>query len=108
MTVRHVVFWKLSATTPAERERQVTVIRDRLTALVGRIDGLHALHVHPTLDVEQPWDVVMDAQFSDASALTAYLRHPLHEAAGRNAVGMVVDRVAADYDDEDQPDTGRS
>jgi stress responsive alpha/beta barrel protein len=108
MTVRHVVFWKLSAATPAERERQVTVIRDSLTALVGRIDGLHTLHVHPTIDMEQNWDVVMDAQFTDVSALTAYLRHPLHEAAGRDAVGMVVGRVAADYDDQDQLDTGRS
>ena len=106
MTVRHVVFWKLSATTAAERERQVAVIHDSLTALVGRIEGLHTLHVHPTIDREQTWDVVMDAEFSDASALAAYLRHPLHEAAGRTAVGMVVGRVAADYDDQDQPGGG--
>ena len=108
MTVRHVVFWKLSAMTPEERDRQVAVIRDSLTFLVGRIEGLHSLHVYPTIDMEQTWDLVMDAEFSDTSALATYLSHPLHEAAGRNAVGMVVGRVAADYEDQDQPDRSRS
>ncbi len=106
MSVRHVVFWRLSATTPAERDRQVGVIRDSLTALVGRIEGLHSLHVHPTIDREQAWDLVMEAEFSDAAALAAYLHHPLHEAAGRNAVGMVVGRVAADYHEDQDPPTG--
>ena len=99
MSVRHVVFWKLSATTPAERDRQVTAIRDTLTALIGRIEGLQTLRVHPTIDAGQTWDVVLDAVFTDADALAGYLVHPLHEAAGRNAGGMVVGRVAADYDD---------
>ena len=100
MSVRHVVFWKLSATTPTQRDQQVTIIRESLTALLGRIDGLQALEVHPTVGVGQAWDLVLDSVFSDASALAAYLVHPLHEAAGRSTLGMVVDRVAADYDDE--------
>ena len=99
MTIRHVVFWKLSATTPAERSEQVAFIRESLTALLGRVDGLQTLRVHPTIDADQDWDVVLDAEFRDEAALAGYLVHPLHEAAGRNAVGMVVGRVAADYDD---------
>ena len=98
MSVRHVVFWKLSATTTTQRDQQVTTIRESLTALLGRIDGLQALEVHPTVGVGQTWDLVLDSVFSDASALAAYLVHPLHEAAGRKARGMVVDRVAADYE----------
>jgi stress responsive alpha/beta barrel protein len=98
MTVRHVVFWKLSATTPAQRDEQVSTIRESLTALLGRVDGLLTLEVHPTIDVGQTWDLVLDAVFSDASALASYLVHPLHEAAGWNARGMVVDRVAADHE----------
>ena len=100
MTIRHVVFWKLSATTPAGRDGQVAAIRNVLTALIGRIEGLHTLDVHPTIDLDQTWDLVLDAVFSDASALAAYLVHPLHEAAGRSTLGMVIDRVAADYEDE--------
>ena len=98
MSVRHVVFWKLSATTTTQGDQQVTTIRESITALLGRIDGLQALEVHPTVGVGQTWDLVLDAVFSDASALAAYLVHPLHEAAGRKARGMVVDRVAADYE----------
>ena len=99
MAIRHVVFWKLSPTTPAGRDEQVAAIRSALTALIGRVEGLHTLDVHPTIDSDQAWDLVLDAVFSDASALAAYLVHPLHEAAGRSLPGTVVDRVAADYDD---------
>ncbi|HYH25750.1 MAG TPA: Dabb family protein [Blastococcus sp.] len=100
MTIRHVVFWKLSATTDAERDVQVAAISDSLTALIGRVEGLHTLSVQPTLDTGQTWDLVLDAVFSDAAALAAYLVHPLHQAAGQKAIGMVVGRVAADYDDQ--------
>ena len=106
MSVRHVVFWKLSATTTTQRDQQVTTIRESLTALLGRIDGLQALEVHPTAGAGQTWDLVLDSVFSDASALAAYLVHPLHEAAGQTARGMVVDRVAADY--EIPPSAGRA
>lgn len=99
MTVRHIVTWKLSGDTIADRDAQAAAIIAVLEPLVGRIPGLRSLNVHRnTLNHEDNWDLTLLSEHDDAAALAAYAVHPDHVAAGAVVKQHAVSRACVDFE----------
>lgn len=98
MTVRHIVTWKLSGETIADRDAQAAEMRAALEPLVGKIPGLRSLQLHRNaLNHEANWDVTLVSLHDDAEALAAYAVHPDHLAAGAVVKQHAVSRACVDF-----------
>ena len=97
--VKHIVIWRLKASTEAEKLEVYRNMKQALEALNGRIPGLLRLEVG--LDFsrgEHSADVALYSEFTDRAALDGYIVHPEHQAAANNAVRpFVAERRVADY-----------
>jgi len=82
--IRHVVLWKLAASDPEQKLRDVEGMRERLEPLVGVVPGLRSLAVGADTGwADGNWDVVLVSEHDDAAAVEGYQVHPAHvEAAG--------------------------
>ncbi|WP_449278297.1 Dabb family protein [Leucobacter sp. GX24907] len=97
MTVRHIVTWKLSGESVAERDAQFVEIEAALTPLLETIPGLRTLEVfRNALNHDANWDVTLLSEHDDAEALAAYAVHPDHVAAGAVVKRYSVSRAAVD------------
>ena len=90
--VKHIVLYTFKE--GVNKEEAITVIRDSLYPLVGKIEGL--LHLEVKLAFNG-MDYALYSEFSSRAALEAYAVHPLHEAAKGNFKHFIATRVAADY-----------
>lgn len=98
MTLRHIVSWKLSGGSVADRDVQAAEISAALTPLAETVPGVRALRVHRNeLHHGDNWDVTLVADFDDAAGLAAYAQHPEHLAAGQVIRRHAVGRVATDF-----------
>lgn len=98
MTVRHIVTWKLSGETVADREAQAAEIVAVLEPLNGRIAGLQSLRLYRnTLNHESNWDLTLESVHDDAEALAAYAVHPEHLAAVEVVKQRTVGRACVDF-----------
>lgn len=98
MTLRHIVTWKLSGETLAERDAQAAEIIAALTPLAETVPSVRALSAHRNELFEGVnWDVTLIADFDDADGLAAYNSHPAHVAAGLVIKRHSIGRVAADF-----------
>ncbi len=101
MTVRHIVTWKLSGETVADRDAQASEIIAALQPLVGRIPGLRSLEVRRnTLNHDDNWDLTLVSEHDDAAALAGYAVHPEHVAAGAVVKQHAVSRACVDFEIE--------
>ncbi|QIM15379.1 Dabb family protein [Leucobacter insecticola] len=97
MTVRHIVTWKLSGESVADRDAQAAEIAAVLEPLVGRVPGLQSLKLHRnTLNHEDNWDLTLVSLHDDAGALAAYAVHPEHLAAVDVVKQRTVSRACVD------------
>lgn len=98
MTLRHVVHWKLSGETRAERDVQAAEIIDVLMPLNGQVPGMQVLNVYRNeLFDGENWDATLVADFDDAEALAGYQAHPGHVEAGVTIKKYSVTRAATDF-----------
>lgn len=99
--VHHIILWKLKdGYTPEEQETIRLGIRQNLTALVGKIDGLLSLTVLLPGLSSSTADVMLDSTFRDAEALKAYSVHPDHVRAADTFVRPFTSvRLSLDYED---------
>ena len=91
--VKHIVLYTFKE--GVNKEEAITVIRDSLYPLVGKIAGLQHLEVKLAFN---GMDYALYSEFSSREALEAYAVHPLHEAAKGNFKHFIATRVAADYE----------
>ena len=91
--VKHIVLYTFKENV--NKEEAITVIRDSLYPLVGKIEGLQHLEVKLAFN---GMDYALYSEFSSREALEAYAVHPLHEAAKGNFKHFIATRVAADYE----------
>ena len=91
--VKHIVLYTFKE--GVNKEEAITVIRDSLYPLVGKIEGLQHLEVKLAFN---GMDYALYSEFSSREALEAYAVHPLHEAAKGNFKHFIATRVAADYE----------
>ncbi|GAA3883571.1 Dabb family protein [Leifsonia kafniensis] len=97
MTIRHVVSWQLATADPAEKAEQAARIAESLEALVGQVDGLHALTVGTDVVGGGNWDVVLIADFDDVEAIDRYQVHPEHVTAAGYIRSVVAQRSCVDF-----------
>jgi len=91
--VKHIVLYTFKE--GVNKEEAITVIRESLYPLVGKIEGLQHLEVKLAFN---GMDYALYSEFSSREALEAYAVHPLHEAAKGNFKHFIATRVAADYE----------
>ena len=97
--IKHIVFWKLSATDDAARERAAQEIVDAFDGLEQRIPELLAISIERNV-VESPSnaDLALISEFESLDALNSYLAHPEHEAAATISRARVAQRTVIDYE----------
>lgn len=96
--IRHIVMWRLRGETAEERMAARHKVRNAFEDLKGRIKGLN--HIEVGLDVsnvDYACDVVLIAEFADASALKAYATHPEHLRVREELGDLRIGRFQVDY-----------
>lgn len=94
--IRHIVMWNLQENAAGgTREQNAAIIKQRLEALVGRIEGLHRLEVGRNL-VEGGYDLCLYSEMTDLAALQHYRSHPLHKEVQAFVHQVISERVSCD------------
>ena len=96
--IKHIVFWNLKDEAEGKTKLENSIIiKERLEALVGQIDGLLSAQVGINFN-EKGMDLCLVSEFESKEALNFYQGHPLHDAV-RQYVHKVVDaRAVVDYE----------
>lgn len=84
--IRHCVFIRYKAGTPAQLKRQ---IGDEIAALKGHLSGLRTVHIGDNVSSEgldKGHDAGFIVDFDDAAARDRYLADPAHRKAGAKIV----------------------
>jgi hypothetical protein len=97
--LKHIVFWKLKEQAHGNNKTaNASLIKEKLEALGGKIDGL--LHIEVGCDVlgGTNYDLALYAELTDKTALDRYQSHPLHQAVLPFVREAAADRKAVDYE----------
>ena len=99
MSIRHIVMWKLSASTSEEREQQYLEIKSALEGLNGVIPEIRSLTVSQNVHkIGDNYDVVLDSVFDSIADVEAYAAHPAHVEAGKVPKSYAVARAQVDVE----------
>ncbi len=98
--IKHIVMWRLKeAAHGNDRQTNATLIKEKLTALRGRIPGMTALEVGFDFSrTDSSCDVVLYSEFVDRQALEAYQVNAEHEALKPFIGTATIERRIADYE----------
>lgn len=90
--------WKLKEEAHGnDKAANATLIKEKLEALRGQIEGLISIEVGIDVLGEGNFDVVLYSEVEDMAALDFYQKHPLHQALLPFIREAVVSRCAVDY-----------
>lgn len=94
--VRHIVMWNLAEEADGRsKEQNAALIKERLEALCGQIDGL--LKAEVTFNINPAgMDLCLYSEFTDKKALDGYQTHPLHLAVKEIVHKVITTRVVHD------------
>ena len=98
--IKHIVMWRLKDVAHGnDRQTNASLIKEKLTALRGRIPGMVTIEVGVDFSrTDSSCDVVLYSEFIDRKALEAYQENPEHEAL-KPFIGMAsAERRIADYE----------
>lgn len=99
MSIRHIVMWKLSATTNEERAQQAGEIKSALEALNGVIPEIKSLTVSQNIHkIGDNFDVVLDSVFDSIADVETYAAHPAHVEAGKVPKSYAIGRAQVDVE----------
>jgi hypothetical protein len=97
--LKHIVFWKLKEQAHGNNKAtNATLIKEKLEALDGKIDGLISIEVGSDVVGGSNYDLALYAELTDKTALDVYQNHPLHQAELPFVREAVQDRKAVDYE----------
>lgn len=97
--IRHVVSWKLAATTPAEKDAATATIREALESLPPLISEIRSLQVGRNVAYpDDNWDVVLIADYDSLDGLEAYQVHPEHQRIVSIIKPLTVARANVDFE----------
>jgi len=98
--IKHIVMWKLKDEAHGNpRAVNISLIREKLEALVGVVPGLLKVEVGTDFSATNvSADIVLYSEFSSREALIAYQIHPAHETAAAFIREAVTDRLMVDYE----------
>ena len=96
--IKHVVMWKVTGTSPAERAAHAERVKGELESMRGRVPGLLTLEVGiDRSGVDYACDVVLYSEFASQAALDAYAEHPEHIRVKRALHNLRASRHQVDY-----------
>ena len=97
--VTHIVLWNLKEEAEGNgKEQNAAIMKERLEALVGRIDGLVSLKVGRNI-MPGGYDLCLVGQYGSVEALTFYRDHPLHKEVQQFVHKVITERVSCDFTD---------
>lgn len=95
--VKHIVLWQLKDEAAGNTKwENGKIMKERLEALNGKIDGLLSLEVGLNENGDQ-YDAVLTSVHDSMDALKAYAVHPLHVAVVDFVKEVTCSRIAIDY-----------
>lgn len=98
--IKHIVMWKLKDEAHGnDKATNAGLIKEKLEALSGKIDGLLKIEVGIDFLGGGNFDVVLYSELSSKEALDTYQNHPLHQAVLPFIREAVMDRKAVDYEE---------
>ncbi|RHJ91418.1 Dabb family protein [Parabacteroides bouchesdurhonensis] len=97
--VRHIVMFKLTEfSTPAEKQAKMQEIKEKLEALIDKIDVLRFIHVDFNINPAETWDIILTTELDTLEDVNTYANHPEHVAVSKGIIGPVkADRACVDY-----------
>lgn len=96
--IKHIVMWKLKEEAHGnDKTTNAKLIKEKLEALNGKIDGLLKLEVGIDFLRNGNYDVVLYSELARKEDLDSYQNHPLHQAELPFIREAVISRVAVDY-----------
>lgn len=96
--IKHIVMWKLKNEAHGnDKATNARLIKEKLEALNGKIDGLLKLEVGIDFPGGNNYDVVLYSELAKEEDLDTYQNHPLHQAVLPFIREAVDSRVAVDY-----------
>ena len=94
--VRHIVFWNLKEQAEGgDKIANANIIKSKLEALVGQIDGLLKAEVNLNYN-PNGYDLCLYSEFSSKEALDFYQSHPLHLAVREFVHKVITERAVTD------------
>ena len=94
--VRHIVFWKLKETAEGgDKISNANIIKSKLEALVGQIDGLLKAEVNLNYN-PNGFDLCLYSEFLSKDALEYYQNHPLHLQVREFVHKVITERAVTD------------
>lgn len=100
--IKHLVLWKLRAdVSETDKAALVASLGEKFARMCKEIPGLSSAQVAQNLDENEPYALILSAEFSDAGALEGYQNHPLHLALKNDMQNTVEGRLVFDYRTEE-------
>ena len=98
--IRHIVMFKLTEfETPAEKQAKMQEIKEKLEALINKIDVLKMIRVDFNCNPAEAWDIILTTELATLEDVNTYATHPEHVAVAKNIIGPVkLDRACVDYE----------
>ncbi len=98
--IRHIVIWKLADTAEGnDKLENARIMKQRLEALVGVIDGLEEAKVGVNIN-DGEYDVALCCRFTSKEALDNYATHPAHVAIKSFVHAVAIGRQVVDFAEE--------
>jgi len=97
--IRHIVMWDVRGATPADKQRNIELVRSCFDSLRGCVPGL--VHLEIGVDssaVVYACDVVLYSEFESWDALRAYAEHPEHLRVRDQLAAIRIARHQVDYE----------
>ena len=96
--IRHIVMWKFRRDMEETPQQIALEMKERLEALVGKIDGLIKAEVGVNIkETASSFDAVLTSDFTSWEAMEAYKVHPLHVVISDYCKERRLERVDVDY-----------
>mgnify|MGYP004484431071 CR=1 FL=1 len=98
--VKHIVMFKLKPfETAAEKKAKLQEIKEKLEALIDKIEVLRSIRVDFNINPAETWDLILTTELDSLEDVNTYANHPEHVAVAKNIIGPVkADRACVDYE----------
>ena len=98
--IRHIVMFKLKEFENTEaKQAKLNEIKERLEALIDKIEVLKYIHVDFNCNPAETWDLILTTELATLEDVNTYANHPEHVAVAKGIIGPVkADRACVDYE----------
>ncbi|MCC8153963.1 MAG: Dabb family protein [Tannerellaceae bacterium] len=100
--IKHVVMFKLVEFPTLEKKKEkLNEIKERLEALIDKIDILRHIQVDFNVNPAETFDLILTTELDSLEDINTYTNHPEHVIVARDIIGPVkADRACVDYEFE--------